>query len=777
MDHCKLKRLSVAVANAIRCSSKHCHAVVLLSAASLAFPVMAETGNNSDSSMATQEEVPVGTLQGVMVTANKRDEEAKDVPMSISAVRSDTLIQEGTPTIETFYTKVPGLSLSSSPGGRTEVAMRGVTTGAAAAGNPVVGFTIDDAPFGGSTFVGGSSVLVPNIDPFDLDHIEVLRGPQGTLYGASSLGGLIKYVTVKPDTNKFSGQLQIDGSMVDHGGTGYGARGAVNLPIISNTFALRLSAFDREDPGWVDDPRLGKTNVNATRTTGGRISSLWFLNDEITVRTSYLQQHTDAYAGAGIDRTSAYGSWVDGDNDHRRVDEADGYSRTIRFLDTNVEADLGWATLTSVSAYSEIRNKIGQDLSSSFGYLITRQVPVLGAALGYDPSTMGMRSETPTSVNKFSQELRLDSPQDGRAFDWRTGLFFTRELVSTGQDVYIADIQTGVNLGRPSLYDLGSELDYRETGAYAMGTYHFTERFQLQAGVRAAHNKQRFTDSTGGLLNGATATTFSKSQETGYTFMVSPSYKITEDLMVYGRVATGYRPGGPNPSSNVSSSIPSSYDSDTTTNYELGLKGEFFDKTLSLETALFYIDWKDVQTTLTDSASSFNYMANGGKARSQGIENSFTWLPTDRLTINGTLTYTDARFVEADPRNPVVQNGDRLPYSPRWSSSLSATQEFPILGAYTGYAGATVTYMGDRGGSFPNRATSTRFTLPSYTTVDLKGGIRAGDWDASLYVRNLFNRDSLVGTGGRNTFATDNDVFTDTRLQPRTVGVSLSTHF
>ena len=242
-------------------------------------------------------------LAEVVVTAEKRAERLQDVPVPVTAINTDSLLENNLVRLEDYYTSVPGLSLTSSTFGQPSVIIRGITTGAGTLTNPTVGIVVDDVPYGSSTPLGGGAI-VPDIDPSDLARVEVLRGPQGTFYGASSIGGLIKFVTVDPSTEALTGRVQADGNYIHNGpDAGYGLRGSINIPL-SDTWAMRASGFFRHDPGYITDVLTDTRGVNREEDYGGRLSALWKPSDDVSLKLGALFQDSRRYGLSGIDTGS-----------------------------------------------------------------------------------------------------------------------------------------------------------------------------------------------------------------------------------------------------------------------------------------------------------------------------------------------------------------------------------------------------------------------------------------------------------------------------------------
>ncbi|MGH8261975.1 MAG: TonB-dependent receptor plug domain-containing protein, partial [Steroidobacteraceae bacterium] len=301
-------------------------------------------------------------LEEIIVTAQKREERLQDVPVPVTAISGEALAASNQLRLEDYYTRIPGLSLTTvQPFGSSTIAIRGVVTGYYQ--SPTVGIVVDDVPYTSSTTVGFGNA-VSDFDPSDLSRVEVLRGPQGTLYGASSMGGLIKYVTVDPSTDRMTGRIQGGINTISNGNElGYSARGAVNVPL-SDTFALRASAFTRRDPGYIDDPANGTKAVNWGQISGGRLSALWRPSDDVSLKLSALLQDSKVHGSAEVDAIPGLGDLA-----QDRLPDSGGNHKSFQVYSANLSAKLGIVELTVVSAYATNKNKFMWDFSNQLGGL------------------------------------------------------------------------------------------------------------------------------------------------------------------------------------------------------------------------------------------------------------------------------------------------------------------------------------------------------------------------------------------------------------------------
>jgi iron complex outermembrane recepter protein len=727
--------------------------LIVTFSASLVAPALADQGDSATSEGST-------SLQEVVVTAQKRAERLQDTPVPVTALNTNDLLANNQTRLQDYFTQVPGLSLNATGDGSQNIVLRGIA--AAVYSNPTVAVTIDDVPVGASSALANGQLQQPDLDPADLAQIEVLRGPQGTLYGASSLGGLIKYVTTDPSTQGYSGRLQADVNGTEGGGIGYGVRGSVNVPI-SDTLAFRASGFSRRTPGYNDNIVTGENNVNSIDAAGGHFSLLWTPSSLLSVKLGALYQYTRADAGSAIN-TDYYDHPTYGDQKEAFLPGSGGYWTENALYTAKVDVHLGWADLTSVTGYNINEFKGATDNTLTFN------------APPYDLPASEI--ENLFHTNKVSQELRLASPI-GERWEWLLGGFYTHEHNPVIQDINGVDPRTAVVLETPLEADFPTT--YQEFAGFADATYHFTSAFNIQAGLRYSHNRQTYSEadygSLGEIAPGVPFTSLQDSSDHSLTFLVVPQLKISPDMMAYVRIASGYRPGGPNADAALLN-LPGTFKADTTLNYELGLKGNALHGTFTYDLSAFYIDWHSIQLQIQDPVTEFSFFTNGGTARSTGLEATLKDRTDWGLRLAANASFDVAELSQTPPASIYASDDARLPYSPRVSGSLSADQDFQISDQWTGFVGGTVAYVGRRFGDFPSEATSLRSVFPSYTTLDLRAGALTGPWTVNVFARNVTNeRGVLASRSLLGTAATLESPYITNFIPPRTIGVSVARVF
>jgi iron complex outermembrane receptor protein len=711
----------------------------------------------NDSSRQNERNPPV-KLEEVLVTAEKRSERLQDVPVPVTAINAGTLLESNQFQLLDYYTRIPGLSVTIDDfRGAPTVSIRGIVTGVNS--NPSVGITVDDVPYGSSTTLGGGS-LVPDLDPSDLARVEVLRGPQGTLYGVSSIGGLIKYVTIDPSTDAVTGRVQAGGTSVHNGDyPGYDVRAAVNVPL-SDTVAVRASGFTRRDSGYIDDPALHVDGVNWAVADGARLSGLWKPSEKFSLKLGATFQHLQTHASPEV-------NLLPGLKDLQQISlfrDVGGYKRDNQVYTANIKADLGTGiALAAVSAYSINHFVHTYDATNFYGTLQEDYFRVPGV-LYYEDNETG----------KFTQEIRL-SASVGERFDWLAGVFYTHESTQYQQNNIAADPASPASAVH--VIDNSFPTTFEEYAAFADLTFHLTDQIDVQIGGRESQNEQAYSKLTAGafvpLFYGVPSpdiTPESTSKDNSFTYLLTPRLKLSKDFMLYARFASGYRAGGPN-TGNPPLGLPAGYRPDKTRNYELGAKGDFLGHALTFDTSLYYIDWKDIQLSFVEGG--FGYTANGSRAKSQGVELSMEVRPLQSLTLAGWFAYNDAKLTEPLPPGSILfgASGDRLPYSSRVSGNISLDQEFLLGNSLYGFVGGSASYVGNVVGIFSS-ASPKRQNFPAYTKTELRGGVRSDSWTLSLFVNNVTDKRAPIMGGVGTTVPT-----TFFYIQPRTVGLSISKTF
>ena len=584
------------------------------------------------------------------------------------------------------------------------------------------------------------------------------------------MGGLLKYVMAEPSTDAVSGRVEAGTESVYNGAQlGYTFRGSANVPL-SDTVAMRVSGFMRQDPGYIDNSSLGRTGVNEDHARGGHLALLWRASDTLSFRFNALYQ--DVTSGGTSDVVLMPGIGDLQQNYIQGVGQSDRRSGAYSLV---IAEKIGSIDLTSISGYSVNSYHDSNDFGTPFTSYFQGRYGVAG--------TQNLDNG---ANRKVTQEIRLTAPL-GQKLDGLLGVFYTHEDTPASETLLASNPTTGA-VAANFLYTT-YPTTYQEYAVFANLTYHFSDRFDVQLGGRQSDIKQTFNGAYWGpftaLLGQASPYILpeERANSNPFTFLVTPRFKVSDDLMLYTRVASGFRPGGPN---QVVPGVPLQYQPDKTKNYEIGAKGDLLDHRLSFDASVYYIDWKNIQLPLIAPATQQAYEGNAGAAKSQGVELSVESNPISGLRIAAWVVFSEAELTESFPPSAVLAGtyataGSPLPWSSRFSGNLSVDEQFPLVNDLTGWVGATVSYVGSRNDIFTSCTTTLpsgacpmpppRQELPAYAKTDLRAGLKWDDWRFNLYANNVTDRRGLISGGYPSSLS---DFFI---IQPRTVGLSVSKIF
>src|ERR1700677_2937371 len=708
-----------------------------------------------------------GGLEEIVVTASKREEKPANVPASLTALSAEDLSTQGVTDFSDYMTLVPSMAdFSGGSEGHGAIILRGLNTGYYQTSN-TVGYYIDDIPFSATSPLSVGALLTLDPDLSDIDHLEVLKGPQATLYGASTLGGLIKVVTKSPDLNSDGGQIELEGTTIDGGASGYSLVGVANLALIPGTLAVRASVFDRDIPGYMTNVELDDHDRGVSRKEGGKISIRWQPTDALDIRLTAFTQ--DLQVNGWNYEYVNLNTLVPPPGPYTYSSQYEpSFHTTYTLYNATINYTAGsFGTITNSASYGTYRDKEVEDYSQYYGFLNAYAPPTVPADAG-QPLFFG-----PT-LAKLSDELRFTSTRTG-GFEWLGGLFFTREQVNYPVQFYNTIPPSLQPIPGPSSDILGvsSPASYKETAAFADLTYYFTDAIDLTVGGRYSHNEQAVTAynygfaSSGAIVSGS-------SSDTDWTYLATLSWRPAPGLNTYARVATSYRPGGPEltPEPGYTSFKP-----DSLTNYEVGFKGNWWDNRLSTNLAVYYMLWKDVQMSFVDN--DFDVISNGGRATSKGVEFETQFVPVERLTLGLNLAYTDARLESVSAGVSEATGavaGDALPFTPTWSGSATADYALPINAVFTSAWGATFRYQGSKWSDYPADPNNTGVVIPSYDTVALHAGGVWRRYKVQARVANLFNGQGL-DTVVQQRISPGNPPAWASIIPPRTFGLSFTATF
>jgi iron complex outermembrane recepter protein len=695
-------------------------------------------------------------LEVIIVTAQKRSEDIQNVPLSVTNIGSEQLDQLHATQLTDFAGYIPGLQFATTGApSQGSLSLRGIPPLSSSA---TVATYLDETPLSPSSLYGNGNSTVLDLLPYDVTGFEVLRGPQGTLYGASALGGLIKYTTRAPDLESFSGHLGGDIFSEDSADkAGYGGHASVNVPLLPGTLAMSASFARENTPGVIDNAVTGQKNQNPYSQQVGRVALLWKATDDLSLTVTGIQQkiQSDDNLYTALDPTSLRPIYGNLKNDNivpeTLAQDLDYFSATLNY-------NLGWADLVSATSYSKTRTDSVIDASQIYGVAF----PLFGAPAGKSAF------DADGALSKTTEELRLAS-KEGDQVEWLVGAFYSHEDTQNNQRVGAEALDGTPLAGLDPLAVTSLPAIFREYALFGDVTYKFNSSFDLSGGLRGAHNDQDFNQiSSGALLS--IADTHGHSSQSVVTYSVGPRWHITTDTMAYARVASGYQPGGPNV---LLPGVPPTVGASKLTNYEIGLKSRLDDGRLQIDLAVFDIDWKNIQIGVSNAG--LNYLANGGTASSKGFEFSTLYTPLEGLRLGLNAAYSDAKLTQDVPSLGGL-SGDQLPDVPKWAGSATADYAFLHSGKWTARAGAGVRFTGARVTDVNHAADS--LPLKSYGALDLNAEVTDERWSFRLFAKNVTNKvvyinEIPVTSAATGTISEVHGV----PLQPRVIGASVDVSF
>lgn len=685
----------------------------------------------------------------VTVTATRRREPLRDVPLRVETLGAENLERSGAVSLDDYVGTLPGVSVSNDGGpGRGQVNIRGVSVGTATA--PTVGTYIDDVAFGSSTGFVGEAVAALDMSLLDLNHIEILRGPQGTLYGAGAMGGLLKYVTNEPDPQGFSGKAGVALRGTRNGALGHVENAVLNVPLSDGVAALRVAAFNEHEGGYVDAVgRVAGKHVNDGDTRGGRVSVLFDPTSKLRVRLTATQQNIERDGTNQLQYDMATSQPLYGDlNQNRHVGES--YRIKTGVFSADVEYDFGWARLNVIGSAQRFKAGTALDATDIYGSADTNFV----------------RLDNDTTLHKKTGEVRLTSGSG--IVEWLVGYYHNKETGQRNQRLWG---EMAADASQADLVTVDQPSRFVENAVYGDLTWNPSPAWSFTAGARAARNKQRYATVTNGVPDFAAS-----GKDDSKTYLLTGRYSIDKSSSVYFRAASGYRPGGPNPpaldqNGQVVPGAPLNFAPDKLWSYELGYKADLLDRRLFVEAALFDIRWDQLQQPIAVGATTLT--GNAGKAESKGLELALRYKLDRHWSMDGSLSWTDAKLTEDAPA--LGPSGSRLPNTARVSATVGGRYDAEVAGR-PAYAGVTVRGVGQRNAGFDGEATSVpNFNLAGYTLLDLQAGVDIDGWQVGAFVRNLADKRAL--SGADTALTAFGGPLRVTPVQPRTVGVSLARSF
>jgi iron complex outermembrane recepter protein len=664
-----------------------------------------------------------GKLEEVIVTAQKREERLKDVPISMSVLGGEALDKSAVQGVSDALRRVPGVGVieAAAGGGNAQLIVRGATNPPTFAGTSPVAYYVDSIPFG---FVRHS--LVPDANVYDLERVEVLRGPQGTLYGAGGAAGVVRVLTKDADPSAFELKARTSVSTTeDSDGVSYRGDMTVNMPVVDDRLAVRATVGYNESAGWIDAPT--RKDINDSELTNFRLRIKAHPTEDLSIGLLAWQSRTDSGALALSDETGRFNS----DIGMPSSNDFDAYGATVNYQFSSF-------TVTSTTSYIEYLNEFLQDLSF-----------LLGSGTTIKPEH---------SSRVFSQEVVLNSASDG-PWEWSLGVFY--------RDAEDHTVQT---LFRPTVTSLNNKFRDASESYAVFGELHrrfLSDQLKLTVGLRQFHDDRIMETEVPIVINDA-------STSEALTPRAVLSWFPSRDLTLYASYAQGYR-SGLSQSPNALAAIPSfpAAKPDKLHNFEIGTKGSFLDQRLTLEAALYYIDWQDIQQVLTVFFPSGLFGAgivNGVSASGPGVELSLSAEVVKGLSLGASFSWNDLAF-DADVvsgTSLVFVKGERMPSSPEYTAGGFAEYAFPIGGSgFLGRLSGSVNYTSSlRGGSLVERETSNPVLLGAVSlSIDAPE-----HWSATLYAENINNESDAAQPAPTTAAWTP-------RIRPRTVGMQVEYKF
>jgi iron complex outermembrane receptor protein len=791
-----------------------------LLALALTLPARAAQEPPPPADQADQKESPQPedkVTEEITVTATLREEKVQDVPFSVAAPTEEELRERGVDSLEGIAQTTPGFSVQNLGPGQSQVAIRGVSAGQIVRDQPgvkeQVGVYLDDSGI-------SLSLFTPDIDLFDMSRVEVLRGPQGTLFGAGSASGTMRYITNQPKLGERETVAEVTANSVTDGDLGGSAKVALNTPLGDKT-ALRLTAFYNRFGGFIDavQPDLSvKEDVNSGDRTGARLALRMQPNDQlsITPRVLYQKVKTD-----GWNREDAFNILANPYTTTRppvTLGEREQFTQigepfTDKFLlaDLNIGYNFGDLSLTSITSYTDRDILVVRDATAL-------TASITGGSIGLPENiyTLDAPLDDATTAKVWTQELRLAGQRD--RLNWLTGLFYSTMDRDYGQSLLVSGFESLSGIPTAGRFGAGRDVLYFSDLSYSMdqfalfgeATWAVSDRLDLTGGLRYYDFKEDRVQTFDGIFADP-GTSKGSTSATGFAPRLIASLAILDGTKLNAQVSKGFRLGGINDPLNVPLCTPADlitfggrdeWKDEEIWNYEVGTKSTLHGGRGTFNVSAYYMDIKNLQATVTAGSCSSRVIFNVPKARSTGIELEWAAAPTDNFDftiavnygqseLRSTLTSTDANGNVQVVAG--IQSGNRLPTVPEFQGSATATYQWAMRDSWLGYATGTYQYIGSRFTQIGDQApgfgivnlnsfgantiggplTRSTFTfnpeLPAYDLANLRVGFLNGKWDFAVFVNNLFDErarlalDQERGTRARVGFLVN---------QPRTFGIS-----
>ncbi|MDE1150272.1 MAG: TonB-dependent receptor [Azospirillaceae bacterium] len=689
-------------------------------------------------------------LSEIVVTALKRETRIQETPAAVSVVSDDALRNANIREFDDLAREIPGLEITDAGPGQRRVAIRGIRS----AGDSQVGIYYDESPLvnpPGTTSDPGANTS--DFRLFDVERVEALRGPQGTLYGAGAMGGAIRVIFKKP-TFDYEGTVDVTGTTVDGGGEGYQVNAAINVPLIDNKLAVRAAGFKQYSPGWINNPGLGLKNVNDDQSEGGRFLARLLPTEWLTLDALFYYQ----------DDQGGPTGWSPSAGQYNSIDKAYlPFDDRTRLGSLTANADLDVAKLTVTSSYQ------------SRNFLMTRDPNYLFSILKATSAMPGLYYQ-PQSVTDWTNEVRLQSSEPGR-LQWTVGGYFEHRNANVLSEGHVID-KDGFDVDPVKLSlqrYIGDKLD--QEAAFGEVSYELIDNLTFTQGLRFYNYDKTVSGATTvGLAALGTAVSPYKEWSTnnqGLLYKSNLSYKFSDQVFVYFQAASGFRPGGINQAIGLATAAP--YQPDSLWTYEVGVKTSFLDDHLSVNLTGYRTDWDNMQVSL--NSGTFSYLGNAGSARVQGLEAEVTATPIPGLQITANGTVLGANLTADQIATGAVASattgraGDRIPNIPELTATLSAQYEWTLVPDWKALVRGDGSYVGPSYSDF--HQSSQYHEIGDYTVFNARVGVEHQGWGFFLFANNLLNRVARVSAGN----VLGGSLETEVTLPPRTIGANLTKSF
>lgn len=704
-------------------------------------------------------------LEEIIVTAGRREQSLQDVPAAVTAIDPGDFTAKGLKQVGEILNYTPGVTFTDiGTKGFGNISARGVPQSSAI---PVFGVYLDDTPIStNTTFAGGSTVLFDAM-LMDVERVEVIKGPQGTLYGATSVGGMMRYISRDPALQELRVTAGADIATTKDGEISQVYNGRVSVPLIKDKLGITVSGFWQDAGGYVDqmDPATGnlvEEDVDGSENLGYAADLLFTPTDALSIRLKYMKQETDY----GIDSSVQLATYTSDESlidGYTTISEPGENYLDYEIMSGSINYDFDSVTLTATSSHVEYKFGGISDLTAAYG-------PAIDFFDGRAPgTTTSVLLDLLAGSKKFVQEVRLTSERMGN-FEWIAGLYYSDETSQNNQDVIATPAFDLLTISFPS--------DYKEFAGFGDVTYYFNEKFDVTAGMRLSKSKTTLSYVSTGLLLGTADFTSDPIKDTVDTYLFSARYRPTDNLSLYTRVASGYRPASANlpilDPATGDNLAPPMIDPDNAWSYEVGVKGSTEDGVFGYDVAVWRIDWSNFQ-----SFTSFSGVNTGGNAsdglKAHGFEGSFLLRPTTGLSLTANVAYSRSKLNSDEPGFGGVE-GEQIPDLPKWKGSILADYMFDVTDSWSGNAGFGVRYTGKFMSSYGASTSTYPVEVEARTLVDANLSFTNGNVTLGLYATNLFNKramqgrtDNILGGGSSDSTA----IFE----RPRTVGANIKVDF